>query len=241
MLPDVAGLEAEVEGNRVVVTVARRADRDLAAVHDPRRPRRDGHGGAAGDASPRTCRCSARSPATTVVRAADIEDETVDVEVLANDEDPDGTLDALTVTVAAGDARVLGDGTVRLSSTDADQLDQLHDHRPRRPVRLRVHPRARARDAAARRSPRPRPSRCTAARPIDIPLADHVRAADGGEVVITEAAKVSAVHSDGAIARQGPDDARSTRRRRATSARTRSRSRSPTAPAPTTPRAARRR
>ena len=45
--------------------LAGRAGRDLAAVHDPRRPGRDGHRRAPGARSTRTCRCSVRSPATT--------------------------------------------------------------------------------------------------------------------------------------------------------------------------------
>ena len=32
---------------------------------------------------------------------------------------------------------------------------------------------------------------------VELPLADHVRSADGGKVVITEAAKVTAAHNDG--------------------------------------------
>ena len=56
------------------------------------------------------------------VLAEDVEDGTVDLEVLANDEDPDGTVDDLEVEVEGGAARVLSDGTVRITLDDEEHL-----------------------------------------------------------------------------------------------------------------------
>src|SRR5690606_6909901 len=56
------------------------------------------------------------------IALADVtEDFTVDVDVLANDEDPDGTVDALALEAGAG-GTVLGDGQVRVEITEQPQL-----------------------------------------------------------------------------------------------------------------------
>ena len=195
VLPDVAGLEAKVEGNRVVVTSpAEPIETSLQySIRDDRGARATAVLQVSVAEDVPLKRPIARDD---VVRAADIEDETVDVEVLANDEDPDGTLSALTVTVSGGDARVRADGTVRLTVTEADQLisytitdqdDQSASAFIRVPGLATLPPSLYSTT----------PVEVHSGEPIDIPLADHVRAADGGEVVITEVAKVSAVHSNG--------------------------------------------
>ncbi|MFD4958769.1 Ig-like domain-containing protein [Microbacterium sp. NPDC058389] len=130
------------------------------------------------------------------VRAPDVEDGVTDVDVLANDEDPDGTIEALQVTVNDATARVVKGGKVRVTLTDAPQLIQytLTDedgnaasafiHVPGLsslpPVLTTVEP-----------------IEVKSGETIEIPLAEHVRAAGGGDVIITEAAKVAAVHNDG--------------------------------------------
>jgi len=130
------------------------------------------------------------------VRATDVEEGTTDVEVLANDEDPDGTLDALTVSVTDASARVVSNGKVRVTLTDQSQLIQytLTDEDGNTasafvhvPGLVTLPPTLTT----------VKPIEVKSGETVEIPLADHVRAADGGGVILTEAAKVSAVHNDG--------------------------------------------
>ena len=132
-------------------------------------------------------------------RAEDVKDGTVDVEVLANDEDPDGTVDELAVD---GRGRR---GTGALGRHRAHHARRrgapapLHDHRPRRARGIRVHPRAVARRRCAPtlistegiEVQERRDGRDPARRP-------RARVGAASPCVITEAAKVAAVHSDGA-------------------------------------------
>ncbi len=132
------------------------------------------------------------------VQIADIVDDSVDVEVLANDEDPDGTVGALTVTVTDGTARVLSDGKLRIaigeeaqlitySITDRDGLTtSAFVHVPS----LAMLPPTLIASA--------KPVEVKSGETIEIPLGTYVQAAGGKKVVITEAAKVSAVHASGA-------------------------------------------
>ena len=121
ILPDVAGLEAKVEGNRVVVTSpSEPIETSLQYTI------RDARGAEAKAVLQITVAedVPLQKPIARddYVRAADVEDGVVDLEVLANDEDPDGTVDDLELSVADADSRVLSDGTVRITLGEADRL-----------------------------------------------------------------------------------------------------------------------
>ncbi|MGM7667905.1 Ig-like domain-containing protein [Microbacterium sp. A93] len=132
------------------------------------------------------------------IRSADVDAGSLIVDVIAldNDEDPDGTSDALDIEVGEGgtllDNRAIrvtiGEQMqlIRYTITDQDELSTsafifvpaLSDLRPT----------------------------LTSAEPIVVvsgetrvlPLAEHVTVAGGGPVVITEKSKITAAHSDGA-------------------------------------------
>lgn len=134
------------------------------------------------------------------VRGEDVrEDGTADVAVLENDEDADGTKSALKVTLGTGGetARLLADGVVRVTLGDDPQLitysvedvDGLTSTAfIYVPALTALPPTLTSTSAVEVKS----------GETIELPLADYVRAAGGGKVVITEAGKVSAAHSDGA-------------------------------------------
>ncbi|TFV84515.1 tandem-95 repeat protein [Microbacterium sp. dk485] len=132
------------------------------------------------------------------VRPSDVEEEdSVDLDLLANDEDPDGTVDALEISVDAAGARVLEDGVVRLpileeaqlvtyTITDRDDLTasafiHVPGLRDLPPVLISTEG-----------------VEVQSGETISIPLSEHVRAAGDRDVVITEAGKVSATHANGA-------------------------------------------
>lgn len=133
------------------------------------------------------------------VRAEDVQDDgTADVAVLDNDDDPDGTKSALTVTLGAGGdgARVLRDGAVRvtlgetaqlITYTVTDQDDQSASAFIRVPALSELPPSLISTQAVEVKS----------GETIELPLKDYVRAAGGKDVVITEAAKVTAAHANG--------------------------------------------
>lgn len=195
IIPDVDGLEARVSGDRVLVTAP---DEELET--SVQYTIRDERGATATAVIQVTVsedvpllRPIARDD---YVRAADVDGTTVDVEVLANDEDPDGTVEDLAVSVAGGGARVLGDGAVRIELDDTDRLlTYTITDRDGQEASAFLHvpslsslpPTLISTDAIEVRS----------GETIELPLEDHVQAAGGGRVVITEAAKVSAVNSDG--------------------------------------------
>ncbi|MFT3798004.1 Ig-like domain-containing protein [Microbacterium sp.] len=134
------------------------------------------------------------------VRAEDVNDDNVaDVAVLDNDDDPDGTRSALTVTLGtgAGTATVRADGVVRVTLTDEAQLitytitdadDQSASAFIRVPALSALPPSLISTTAVEVKS----------GETIELPLKDYVRAAGGKDVVITEAAKVTAAHANGA-------------------------------------------
>lgn len=195
ILPDVDGLEARVSGDRVLITAP-----DEEIETSLQYTIRDERGAEATAVVQITVsedvpllRPIARDD---YIRAVDVEGTQVDVEVLANDEDPDGTTDDLAVSVDGSGARVLGDGTVRIELDDTDRLlTYTITDRDGYEASAFIHvpalsslpPTLITTDAIEVRS----------GETIEIPLEDHVRAAGGGRVVITEAAKVSAVNSDG--------------------------------------------
>ena len=126
------------------------------------------------------------------------EEGTADVAVLENDDDPDGTKSALEVTLGTGgeNARVLSDGTVRVTLTDQPQLitytvrdvdDQTASAFVRVPALTQLAPTLL--DTVGVEVP--------SGELIELPLAEYVRASNDRTVVITESGKVSASHADG--------------------------------------------
>lgn len=134
------------------------------------------------------------------VVAEDVTPEgTADIAVLENDDDPDGTRSALKVTLGAGGsaATVNGQGVVRVTLTDEPQLitytvtdidDQTASAFVRVPGLASLPPSLTTTEALV----------VDSGETVELPLADYVKAAGGKKVVVTEAAKVKAAHSNGA-------------------------------------------
>lgn len=195
IVADVEGLEARVSGDRVLVTAP---DEEIETsvqytIRDERGAKATAVIQVTVSEDVPLLRPIARDD---YVRAVDVDGTMVDVEVLANDEDPDGTVEDLEVSVAGAGARVLGDGSVRIELDDTDRLlTYTITDRDGSEASAFIHvpalsslpPTLISTDAIEVRS----------GETIEIPLEDHVQAAGGGRVVITEAAKVSAVNSDG--------------------------------------------
>ncbi|MFG6444352.1 Ig-like domain-containing protein [Microbacterium sp. P07] len=196
IMPEVDGIEARVVGDRVVVTSpAEPMETSLQYTI------RDARGAEARAVLQVTVaedvplqRPIARDDR---VRPQDVqEDEFVDLDVLGNDEDPDGTTDALEITIDGG-ATVRGEGIVRipileqaqlLTYTLTDQDDLTASAFIFVPALSDLPPTLISTEGIEVQS----------GETVDLPLAEHVRAAGGRTVVITEAAKVAASHADGA-------------------------------------------
>lgn len=196
ILPDVEGLAAKVDGNRVTVTSPSEPTETSLQYTI-----RDARGAQAKAVVQITVSedvpLLAPIARDDYVRAQDVEEETVELEVLANDEDPDGTLDDLDVTVSDPGARVRADGTVSITLGDEDRLITYTITDPdgnaasafiHVPALSSLPPSLISTD----------PVEVASGETVEIALADHVRAVGGAKVVVTEAAKVTAAHSDGA-------------------------------------------
>lgn len=121
---------------------------------------------------------------------------TADVDILANDEDPDGTTEALDVEVGEG-GTLLADGKVRVTVGDEMQLIRytLTDLDDLSTSAFIFVP------AVADLRPTltsTKPVEVVSGETKELPLSDYVTVAGGGSVTITEHAKVSAAHADGA-------------------------------------------
>lgn len=195
ILPEVDGLEARVSGDRVLVTAPEEEiETSLQyTIRDDRGAKATAVVQITVSEDVPLLRPIARDD---YVSAVDVEGSAVDVEVLANDEDPDGTVEDLAVSVSGPGTRVLSDGTVRIELDDTDRLiTYTITDRDGQEASAFIHvpalsslpPTLISTDAIE----------VPSGETIEIPLEDHVRAAGGGRVVITEAAKVSAVNSDG--------------------------------------------
>ncbi|WP_345047847.1 Ig-like domain-containing protein [Microbacterium invictum] len=133
------------------------------------------------------------------VRSEDVnEDGVADVSVLENDDDPDGTKSALDISLGTGgaDAAVRADGVVRVTLTDERQLisytvtdvdGQTATAFIHVPALTSLPPSLLSTAAVEVKS----------GETIELPLSEYVQAAGRRDVVITEAAKVSASHSNG--------------------------------------------
>ncbi|MCR2828433.1 cadherin-like domain-containing protein, partial [Microbacterium sp. zg.Y909] len=191
------GIVAEVKGDRVVVSSAEEAGTKTLSYTI-----RDAQGASAIGSLVVTVDPEvplqppiARDDRVTIANVGD--SPTVDVEVLLNDEDPDGVRDELEISTADVDVEVRSAGVVRVPIADAARI-----------VRYDVTDVDGLTASAFIHVPGfadLRPSlRSTggievmSGETVEIPLADHVVVAGGGRAIVTEAAKVSAVHSDGA-------------------------------------------
>ncbi|GAA1535963.1 hypothetical protein HD600_001571 [Microbacterium ginsengiterrae] len=120
---------------------------------------------------------------------------TTDVDILANDEDPDGTTEGLEVEVGEG-GTLLEDGKVRVTVGEEMQL-----------IRYTLTDRDDLSTSAFIFVPSVKDLRpaLTSTKPVTVvsgetkqlPLDEYVTVAGGGSVTITEHAKVTAAHSDG--------------------------------------------
>lgn len=134
------------------------------------------------------------------VRAEDVQDDgTAEIDVRDNDDDPDGTKSALEVILGtgAGTAQVVRDGKVKVTLSDTAQLitytvtdadEQQASAFIRVPALSELPPSLIS----------TKPVEVKSGESIELPLDEYVRAAGGREVGITEAAKVSAAHANGA-------------------------------------------
>ena len=131
------------------------------------------------------------------VRPEDLKDDTLtaEIDILKNDEDPDGTTDALDVTLGAG-ATQLDNGLVQVTVQEEQQL-----------IRYTLTDRDGLEASAFIFVPAESGLRPTVdlTKPVEVisgetkalPLSEYVTVAGGGTARITEHAKVSAVHADG--------------------------------------------
>lgn len=120
---------------------------------------------------------------------------TADLEILSNDEDPDGTTDRLDVEVGEGGTR-LDNGKVRVTVTEELQLIRYTLTDPdglSASAFIFVPSRADLRPTLTST----KPLEVVSGETETLPLSEYVTVAGGGEVVITEKAKISANHADG--------------------------------------------
>lgn len=131
------------------------------------------------------------------LRAVDLADGSLTAElgILDNDEDPDGTTERLDVEVGSG-GTLLSNGTVRVTVTDELQLIRytLTDQDGLQASAFIFVPSV---DGLRPTLASTEPLEVMSGETKEVPLADYVTVAGGGEVVITEHAKVSAVNADG--------------------------------------------
>ncbi|MFT4230516.1 MAG: Ig-like domain-containing protein [Microbacterium sp.] len=195
VLPEVAGLDAEVVGDRVVVTAP-----DEPVETSVQYTIRDTRGAQAMAVLQVTVKPDVPLVPPVArddrVRPEDIDSATVDVAVLDNDEDPDGTREALTVTVADEGAKVLADGVMRITLTDEARLltYTVADVDGLTASAFVFVP---SLDGLPPTLVSTEPVEVRSGETKELPLAEYVRASGSRSVVITEAAKASALHGDG--------------------------------------------
>ncbi|MFF3026017.1 Ig-like domain-containing protein [Microbacterium sp. NPDC057944] len=196
-VPDIDGLSARVSGDRVLVQAP---DRSLET--SLQYTIRDARGATASAVLQITVDEDVPLQAPIArddrVRPEDLNKGTLtaDVAILKNDEDPDGTTDRLKVTLGDG-ATALADGSVRVTITDQLQLIRytLTDQDGLESSAFIFVP--------AESGLRPvldstKPVEVISGETKTLPLSEYVTVAGGGTARITEHAKVSAVHADGA-------------------------------------------
>ena len=131
------------------------------------------------------------------LRPVDLEEGSLsaDLDILENDEDPDGTTDRLDVKLGAG-ATLLENGKVRVTVTDELQLIRytLTDQDDLQSSAFIFVPSVEGLRPTLTST---KPLEVVSGETKEVPLSKYVTVAGGGEVVITEHAKVSAVNADG--------------------------------------------
>lgn len=196
-VPEDSGLKAEVSGDRVIVTVP---DRELEAALQY--TIRDAKGAEAQAAILVTVDDDV--PLMTPIarddrlRVEDLKDSlTTDIDILENDEDPDGTAEGLKVTVEDG-ARLVGDRKARVSVTEDRQLIKytVTDQDDRVASAFIFVP------AISELRPTllsTKPVEVKSGETKELPLSEYVTVAGGGAVRLTEASKVSSGHGNGDV------------------------------------------
>jgi large repetitive protein len=196
-VPDIDGLSARVSGDRVLVQAPNRSlETSLQYTI------RDARGATATAVLQITVDEDVPLQAPIArddrVRPEDLKDDTLtaDIGILDNDEDPDGTTDGLKVALGEG-ATALENGKVRVTVQEEQQL-----------IRYTLTDRDGLEASAfifvpAESGLRPtvdvtKPVQVVSGETKKLPLSEYVTVAGGGTARITEHAKVSAVHSDGA-------------------------------------------
>ncbi|MEI3848696.1 MULTISPECIES: Ig-like domain-containing protein [unclassified Microbacterium] len=194
-VPDVAGLSAEVSGDRLLVTAP-----DSPMETSVQYTIADERGAEA--TAPLQITVAEDVPLVAPIARDDrvlvedvTDDLTVDVAVLDNDEDPDGVVDDLELEVEDGGV-IRSDRSIRVTVGEERQLirytvTDLDDQQASAfifvPARDELRPTLRS----------TKPVEVKSGERIDLPLSEYVTVAGGGTARITEAAKVSAVNSDG--------------------------------------------
>lgn len=195
VIADGSGLEAEAVGDRIeIASPAQEGETSLQySIRDERGAQADAVVQVTIDQDVPLRRPIARDDR---VLPQDIDGESIDLALLANDEDPDGTVSALAVELDDPDIRLLDDGVARITLTDTERLvtytitdqDGLSASAfIRIPSLLSLPPTLISTKGVEVQS----------GETIELSLSEYVRASGGNPVVITEAAKVSAVNSNG--------------------------------------------
>ncbi|WP_439957996.1 Ig-like domain-containing protein [Microbacterium oleivorans] len=198
-IPDVPGLDAEVSGQQLLITAPDEPMQTsvLYTIADERGLEATTSVQITVDPDVPLARPIARDDR---ILAEDVEEDgSVVVDVLENDDDPDGTRSALQVSLGEGgeNARVLSDGRVSLTVGDERQLitylvtdedDQVAAAFVHVPALADLPPTLISTEGVTVKS----------GETIELPLSEYVRASGGGDIVITEQEKVAASHSNGA-------------------------------------------
>ena len=196
-VPDIDGLSARVSGDRVLIDAPNRAlETSLQYTI------RDSRGATASAVLQITVDDDVPLLAPIArddrVRSEDVAKGglTADIDILKNDEDPDGTTEGLDLDLGAG-ATLLKNGTVRVTVTDEQQLIRytLTDQDGLEASAFIFVPAVSGLRPALDST---KPVEVVSGETIELPLSKYVVVAGGGTTRITEHAKVSAVHADGA-------------------------------------------
>ena len=193
--PDVKGMKARISGDRIIIDVP---DEELETSLQYTISDAKGARGTAAifvkvDKDVPLMNPIARDDR---VQVEDVKDDlSVDLDILRNDEDPDGTIEGVDVTVEDG-ARLLGDGKVRVKVGEERQLIRyvITDQDELSSSAFIFVP---AIDELRPRLKSTKPLEVKSGETKEIPLDKYVVVAGGGDVRLTEAAKVSASYANG--------------------------------------------
>ncbi|WP_105567534.1 Ig-like domain-containing protein [Microbacterium halophytorum] len=191
---DVSGMSAEVLGDRVVV-VAPEEEQETSLqyeIADEKGARATGLVSVTVDEDVPLEPPVARDD--TVLIEDVTEELTADVEVLANDEDPDGTVEALELAAQGGE--LVGEGIVRVSVTEERQVltyTVTDEDGQEASAFIRVP----AVEDLAPSVLTPSPLEVASGETAVLPLDEYVSVQGGGSVRITQADRVSAIHANG--------------------------------------------